>query len=97
MTDEKGLDPTVADKIGDYVKLKGTSVAGRRLPRRLICHPRAGGPELLRTLEADATLTSNPSAKQGISEMAILFRLLDAYQVSRYVGCTPFRTLVSQR
>lgn len=25
MTDEKGLDPTVADKIGEYVKLKGTS------------------------------------------------------------------------
>ena len=28
MTDQKGLDPSVADKIGDYVKLKGiTSLA----------------------------------------------------------------------
>lgn len=24
MTEEKGLDPVVADKIGEYVKLKGT-------------------------------------------------------------------------
>ena len=23
MTEEKGLDPTVADRIGEYVKLKG--------------------------------------------------------------------------
>ena len=26
MIDEKGLDPGVADKIGDYVKLKGVSL-----------------------------------------------------------------------
>jgi len=26
MTDEKGLDPVVADKIGEYVKHKGGSV-----------------------------------------------------------------------
>lgn len=25
MTEEKGLDPSVADKIGDYVKHKGAS------------------------------------------------------------------------
>ena len=40
-----------------------------------------GGVELLSTLEADAALTVNPSAKQGLSEMAILFRLLKAYNV----------------
>ncbi|PPQ83242.1 hypothetical protein CVT26_014765, partial [Gymnopilus dilepis] len=62
MTEEKGLDPAVADKIGEYVKLKG-------------------GPDLLAQLEADATLTANPSAKQGLSDMAILFRLLKAYKV----------------
>ncbi|KAF8899592.1 hypothetical protein CPB84DRAFT_1847615 [Gymnopilus junonius] len=62
MTEEKGLDPAVADKIGEYVKLKG-------------------GPELLAQLEADATLTANPSAKHGISDMSILFRLLKAYKV----------------
>jgi len=32
MTEEKGLDPMVADKIGDYVKLKGTSYATLLLP-----------------------------------------------------------------
>ena len=30
MTQEKGLDPTVADKIGQYVKLKGTGLDGER-------------------------------------------------------------------
>ncbi|CAK5268567.1 unnamed protein product [Mycena citricolor] len=57
MTEEKGLDPVVADKIGEYVKLKG-------------------GPELLKTLEADSTLLANASAKQGVSEMALLFTYL---------------------
>ena len=38
-----------------------------------------GGPELLSQLEADSTLTSNKSAKQGLSDMAILFSLLKAY------------------
>lgn len=28
MTQEKGLDPTVADKIGQYVKLKGAGLEG---------------------------------------------------------------------
>ncbi|KDR67989.1 hypothetical protein GALMADRAFT_257538 [Galerina marginata CBS 339.88] len=62
MTEEKGLEPAVADKIGEYVKYKG-------------------GPELLAQLEADATLTANKSAKQGLSDMAILFTLLKAYNV----------------
>jgi len=30
MTQEKGLDPTVADKIGQYVKLKGAGLEGER-------------------------------------------------------------------
>ena len=29
MTQEKGLDPTVADKIGQYVKHKGTGLEGK--------------------------------------------------------------------
>ena len=28
MTDEKGLDPATADKIGEYVKHKGTLTSG---------------------------------------------------------------------
>ncbi|KAI0053810.1 histidyl-tRNA synthetase [Auriscalpium vulgare] len=35
MTDEKGLDPTVADKIGEYVKRKG----GRSLLEQLLADP----------------------------------------------------------
>ncbi|CAA7270276.1 unnamed protein product [Cyclocybe aegerita] len=62
MTEEKGLDPAVADKIGEYVKHKG-------------------GPELLSLLERDAALTANASAKQGLSDMRILFTLLKAYGV----------------
>jgi len=41
----------------------------------------SGGPELLARLEADSTLTANKSAKQGLSDMAILFTLLKAYNV----------------
>ena len=62
MTDEKGLDPTIADKIGEYVKHKG-------------------GPALLDQLRSDAGLIANPSAKQGIEEMGILFTYLEAYKV----------------
>lgn len=40
-----------------------------------------GGPSLLDILKADATLMANPSAKQGISDMYILFTLLRAYKV----------------
>ncbi|KAF5381598.1 hypothetical protein D9615_005532 [Tricholomella constricta] len=62
MTDEKGLDAAIADKIGEYVKHKG-------------------GPELLEKLNADAALTANKSAKNGLNEMGILFTLLNAYKV----------------
>ncbi|KAG1783407.1 hypothetical protein EV702DRAFT_1062102 [Suillus placidus] len=40
-----------------------------------------GGPSLLDLLKADATLMANPSAKEGISDMDILFTLLRAYKV----------------
>ncbi|KAH9964109.1 histidyl-tRNA synthetase [Russula dissimulans] len=63
MTDEKGLDPTSADKIGEYVKHKG-------------------GRPLLDQLLADATLTANAKAKQGLDEMVILFTFLDAYKIT---------------
>ncbi|KAG0706674.1 hypothetical protein DFH29DRAFT_798034 [Suillus ampliporus] len=40
-----------------------------------------GGPSLLDLLKADAPLMANTSAKQGISDMEILFTLLRAYKV----------------
>ncbi|KAG6820031.1 hypothetical protein H0H93_006266 [Arthromyces matolae] len=62
MTEEKGLDGAVADRIGEYVKLKG-------------------GPLLLERLKGDTTLTANASAAQGLTEMGILFGLLETYKV----------------
>ncbi|THH13504.1 hypothetical protein EW146_g6723 [Bondarzewia mesenterica] len=62
MTEEKGLDPASADKIGEYVKHKG-------------------GRALLDQLFADATLTANASAKQGLDEMATLLTYLEVYKV----------------
>ncbi|KAI0299802.1 hypothetical protein BC826DRAFT_1090416 [Russula brevipes] len=63
MTEEKGLDSTSADKIGEYVKHKGSR-------------------PLLDQLLADATLTANSKAKQGLNEMGVLFTFLDAYRIS---------------
>ncbi|KAJ7726373.1 histidyl-tRNA synthetase [Mycena metata] len=62
MTDEKGLDPAIADKIGEYVKHKG-------------------GPSLLEQLSADEALMANANAKQGITEMGLLFTYLRVYGV----------------
>ena len=56
-----------------------------------MCHTYVGGPELLRILENDAALTADVNFEVGISEMAILFRLLDAYPVTLYVGHDAFR------
>lgn len=67
MTDEKGLDPTVADKIGEYVKLKG-------------------GPSLLDTLKANSTLMANKRAAEGIADMELLFKYLQAYNVVERVS-----------
>lgn len=60
MIDEKGLDSDVADKIGEYVILKGAK-------------------DLLAKLQADETLTSNPSMKAGLNEMELLFDYLEAF------------------
>ncbi|KAK7063623.1 mitochondrial histidine--tRNA ligase [Favolaschia claudopus] len=62
MTAEKGLDETVADKIGEYVKYKGRE-------------------DLLEQLKVDETLMANESAKQGITDMGLLFTYLRAYGV----------------
>jgi histidyl-tRNA synthetase len=82
MISEKGLDPAVADKIGEYVKHKGSVIYYSR-PKN--SNPDfffiLVGPDLLARLENDASLTSNKSAKQGLTDMGILFTLLKAYDV----------------
>lgn len=80
MCEEKGLDPIVADKIGDYVKYKGWCYS-LYLNYTILTNNYTGGAELLEKLLADADLTANPSAKTGLSEMGILFKLLKAYKV----------------
>lgn len=62
MCEEKGLDASVADKIGEYVKLKG-------------------GEDLLQKLSEDAALNGNKLAKEGITEMKLLFQYLKAYGI----------------
>ena len=80
MTVEKGLDPVVADKIGEYVKHKGKVwYSGPSMNLSLTSLP--GGVDLLTQLESDASLISNKSAKQGLTDMGILFTLLNAYGV----------------
>ena len=62
MTEVKGLDPAVADKIGEYVQLKGSR-------------------ELLDKLRTDEALSNNASAKQGTSDMALLFDYLEIFGI----------------
>ncbi|GAA6017942.1 hypothetical protein JCM11491_001228 [Sporobolomyces phaffii] len=63
MTEEKGLDGDVADRIGEYVKLKG-------------------GPELVDRLRQDEKLAAHKTAKEGIEDMALLFKYLDIFNVT---------------
>jgi histidyl-tRNA synthetase len=63
MTEEKGLDPSIADKIGDYVKHKGVFhwLSGRTIHEIVV-----GGPELLSQLESDPLLTSHKQARRKV-------------------------------
>ncbi|GAA5948790.1 hypothetical protein JCM21900_005300 [Sporobolomyces salmonicolor] len=63
MTEDKGLDGAVADRIGEYVKLKG-------------------GPELVDRLRQDEKLMGHKAAKEGLEDMALLFKYLDIYGVT---------------
>ena len=67
MTEEKHLDPIVAEKIGTFVQQKGST-------------------NLLTALKADAELTSNSSAKQGLEEMSLLFTYLKSFSVLPFIS-----------
>lgn len=62
MTEEKGLDPVIADKIGMYVVQKGSV-------------------ELLEKLQSDPILSEDPSAKQGLADLVLLFDYLTAFNI----------------
>ena len=44
-----------------------------------------GGAELVETLLQDATLTANKSAKEGLADMALLFKYLNIFGVTNKV------------
>lgn len=70
MIDEKGLDPLIADKIGSYVVLKGST-------------------NLLDKLLQDPELSGNKRAKEGLDEIKLLFKYLEAYSVIPFVRFLP--------
>lgn len=82
MTEEKGLAGDVADRIGEYVKLKGASSLSPEPEMPADLHF-VGGPELVEQLKQDERLTKNKSAVEGLNDMALLFKYLDIY------GATP--------
>jgi histidyl-tRNA synthetase len=86
MTEEKGLDGEVADRIGEYVKLKGESALVLEGGAMLTAiFSRSGGPELVQQLKQDARLTANKSASEGLNDMELLYTYLDIFGVSSRV------------
>lgn len=92
MTVDKGLDGDVADRIGEYVKLKGELFDFRDASctmsdmRRIHLVPNLGGPELVERLLQDEKLLSNASAKAGLQDMSLLFKYLDIFGVTKRVS-----------
>jgi histidyl-tRNA synthetase len=80
MTEEKRLDPAVADKIGEFVKPDPTS----EVPIGSNC--RARSLKVLQSLESNESLVSNPLAKQGIADLRLLFDYLEIWNCSQYVS-----------
>jgi histidyl-tRNA synthetase len=73
MTVEKGLDPAVADRIGQYVGLKG--MCWER--EKSTANTSGKGRDVLNKLLADEALNAVPCAKEGLADMAILFDYLE--------------------
>jgi len=86
MTEEKGLDGEVADRIGEYVKLKGESPFSALFLGDADVRSVSGGPELVDRLRQDEKLSGHKAAKEGIEDMALLFKYLDIFNVSHRVS-----------
>src|ERR1700761_8591867 len=76
MTEEKGLDPSIAEKIGEFVK-PTPSANGTAPSASTKEDPRA----VLQRLQASEALAANPAAKQGLDDLALLFQYLDIWGV----------------
>jgi histidyl-tRNA synthetase len=78
MTEEKGLDPAVADKIGEYVKSEADIPIGANCRERSL--------KILESLEGNEALLGNELAKQGIKDLRLLFDYLDIWNCTQYVS-----------
>eukprot|EP00455_Lapot_gusevi_P038632 TRINITY_DN4331_c0_g1_i2.p1 TRINITY_DN4331_c0_g1~~TRINITY_DN4331_c0_g1_i2.p1 ORF type:complete len:520 (-),score=229.07 TRINITY_DN4331_c0_g1_i2:67-1461(-) len=67
MVSQKGLDPAVADRIGDFVRADSQYVAIRAQPN-----------EVLTLLRAHAELSQHPQAQAAFQDLETLFRYLTA-------------------
>lgn len=74
MTEDKGLDPAVAEKIGKYVVQKG----GKDSPKT--------AKEILKDLQEDAALAADESAKLGLADIELLFNYLDTFGVLNQIS-----------
>ena len=73
MTEEKGLDPAVADKIGEFVN--PTSADGTNV------FAKGGAVTVLESLKSNAKLVGNASAKKGLEDMELLLSYLEIWGV----------------
>jgi histidyl-tRNA synthetase len=78
MVDEKGLDPVVADKIGEYVKQESEIAIGANYREQSL--------KVIQSLENNEQLQSNEMAKQGVQELRLLFDYLDIWKCTPYIS-----------
>jgi histidyl-tRNA synthetase len=78
MVETKGLSEIVADRIHEYVQLKGITSHNSETND-------LGGRELLEQLKKDSKLVDNESANRGLEDMSLLFNYLDALGASANV------------
>jgi histidyl-tRNA synthetase len=83
MTNEKGLDPIVADRIGEYVKLKGKEIVNSYYSNLRINNIIGfiGSKDLLEKLFQDQELYANKNAKSGLDDLVLLFKYLEFFEV----------------
>jgi hypothetical protein len=76
MVEVKGLSEEVAERIHQYVQLKGTA------PNM---QTNSGGRDLIEKLQADSLLVANKSASHGLQDMSLLFNYLDILDSNKNV------------
>ena len=59
------------------------------LRANVICVRISGGEELVAKLQEDAVLSGNKSAKEGLADMALLFKYLNIFGVTPKVSHPP--------